>query len=213
MAQCCDCGSKTFDGASRGFRRVLIAVIVINAGMFLTELTSSLMARSQALQADALDFLGDTLTYGLTLFVIGRPLAWRASAALVKGASLAVLALAVLAVSLYRLVAGAAPEAHIMGVVGTLALLANLAAALLLYRYRDGEANVRSVWLCSRNDAINNAAVIAAAAGVAVTGSPWPDLLVAAAMATLFLYTSLQIIRGARGELRQAPAAPLSTPT
>lgn len=210
MGHGCGCGSKTFDGASRGYRRVLMAVIAINAVMFITELTSSLLAQSQALQADALDFLGDTLTYGLTLFVIGRPLAWRAGAAMVKGVSLALLALAVVAFSLYRVATGGAPDAGVMGAVGVLALAANLLAALLLYRFRNGDANVRSVWLCSRNDAINNLAVIGAALGVAATGTPWPDLAVAVAMAALFMHSALEIIRGARGELRELRTATVS---
>ncbi|QNT69627.1 cation transporter [Defluviicoccus vanus] len=210
MAQGCGCASKAFDGASTGYRRVLIAVIAINAAMFITELTSSFIAQSQALQADALDFLGDTLTYGVTLAVIGLPLAWRATAALAKGVSLAVLALVVLGFSLYRFVVQGSPEASVIGAVGLLALLANLIAALLLFRFRNGDANVRSVWLCSRNDAINNLAVIAAAAGVAITGTAWPDLAVALVMAALFMSSSLQIIRSARRELRPGLETPES---
>lgn len=211
MGQGCGCASTVFDGASTGYRRVLIVVIAINAAMFITELTSSFIAQSQALQADALDFLGDTLTYGVTLAVIGLPLAWRATAALAKGVSLAVLALVVLGFSLYRFVVQGAPEASVMGAVGLLALLANLIAALLLFRFRNGDANVRSVWLCSRNDAINNLSVIAAAAGVAITGTAWPDLAVAVAMAALFMSSSLQIIRSARRELRPGLETPEST--
>lgn len=212
MGHGCGCGQATFDGASNAYRRVLFAVIAINAAMFIAEMTSSLLAQSQALQADALDFLGDTLTYGVTLLVIGRPLALRASAALVKGVSLAVLALAVLIFSGYRVFVAGTPQAEVMGVVGALALAANLLAALLLYRFRNGDANVRSVWLCSRNDAINNLAVIGAAVGVAVTGTPWPDLAVAVAMAALFMNSSVQIIRSARAELRHGHPIPASTP-
>lgn len=201
----CGCGSGVvFDGLSARYRRILWAVIVINAVMFVVEMTAGQLAGSQALKADALDFLGDTLTYSITLLVIGRPLRVRASAAMAKGASLAVMGVWVLATTFYQAFILGVPDEVVMGAVGIAACIANVVSALLLMRYRNGDANVRSVWLCSRNDAIGNLAVVAAAGGVMVMGSAWPDLIVAAFMAALFLYSSAGIMRQAAGELRQA---------
>jgi Co/Zn/Cd efflux system component len=203
-AYCCEQGGQRFEGASPRFRRVLWLVIVLNAGMFLAEVIAGALAGSMALQADALDFIADAATYGLTLAMIGRPLAWRASAALFKGTSLAVMGSFVLAATLYRVFVMGAPEPMVMGVVGVMALAVNIGSALMLYRFRDGDANVRSVWLCSRNDAIGNVAVLLAALAVAWTGTAWPDLAVAAGMAALFLWSSFQIVRQARAELGEA---------
>jgi Co/Zn/Cd efflux system component len=194
----------TFEGLSPGFKRALWAVIFINAAMFAVEMTAGVLAQSQALKADALDFLGDTTTYAISLAVIGAPLAWRARAALFKGLSLALLGLWVLATTGYSVLILELPRAETMGIVGFLALAANLISVLLLLRYRNGDANVRSVWLCSRNDAIGNVAVIAAASGVWITASAWPDLIVAGIMASLFLWSSFQIVRQSLGELRHA---------
>lgn len=196
----CHC-STTFTGISADYRRVLWLIISLNAGMFLIEAVTGVMAGSMALQADALDFLGDTVTYTLTLWVIGRPLRWRALAALIKGCSLAAMGLWVMGSTLYRLLLLNQPNEWVMGTVGLLAFAVNLTSALLLLRYRDGDANVRSVWLCSRNDAIGNLAVVLAAAGVFATQTPWPDLLVAAIMASLFLHSALLIIRQSLAEL------------
>jgi Co/Zn/Cd efflux system component len=193
-----------FDGVSRGFKLALWAVIVINAVMFGVEMTAGVVAESQALKADALDFLGDTATYGISLAVIGAPLAWRARAALVKGLSLAAMGLWVLGLTAYNVLALDPPRAETMGIVGFLALAANVTSVGLLLRYRNGDANVRSVWLCSRNDAIGNVAVIVAASGVWATASAWPDLIVAAIMASLFLWSSVRILQQSRGELRHA---------
>lgn len=181
-----------------------MAVVAINATMFLVELLGGRLAGSRALEADALDFLGDSLTYGLTLWAVGRSDRTRAGAALLKGASLSAMALWVLGSTLWSVFVLGTPRAGLMGGVGFLALAANLASVLLLLRWREGDANVRSVWLCSRNDAIGNLAVIVAAGAVAATGSAWPDLLVAAAMAGLFLHSSIRILRRARSELRDA---------
>lgn len=201
----CGCaGNPVFDGVDARYRAVLWTVIAINGVMFVVEMIAGHMAASQALQADALDFLGDTLTYGLSLAVIGMAAAVRARAALFKGISLSLMGLWVLGSTLWRVFVIGVPEAEIMGVIGVLALAANLASVFLLMRYKDGDANVRSVWLCSRNDAIGNIAVVAAAAGVWGTSSGWPDLAVAALMATLFLYSSAQIIRQSIAELRGA---------
>jgi len=197
---CCD-QAQEFDGLSPAYRRALVAVIAINAIMFLVEMIAGLAASSQALQADALDFLADTATYGLSLFVIGKPLRWRASAALLKGISLSAMGLWVLGSTAYHVLVLDLPRAEIMGAVAFAALAANLASVLLLLRYRNGDSNVRSVWLCSCNDAIGNLAVLGAAAAVWATGSAWPDLVVAGLMAGLFLHASIRIIRQARGEL------------
>ena len=197
----CGCSHDTpFDGVSTAYKRVLLIVIAINATMFVVEMTSGVMARSMALKADALDFLGDSLTYALSLAVIGLSLRARATAALIKGASLAAMAALVLGASLYRVVWTAQPDEVVMSTVGLLAFLANLAAALLLMRWRDGDSNVRSVWLCSRNDAIGNVGVIGAGLLVGLTASPWPDLVVAVALAALFLSSSVGILRQARAE-------------
>jgi Co/Zn/Cd efflux system component len=204
MAACgCDDGLR-FDGVSASFRRVLWLVIGINLIMFVVEMGASVLSQSMALRADALDFLGDTFTYSLTLLAIGHSLRWRASAALFKGISLAAMGAWVLGATIYRVFVLGVPDEFIMGGVALAAFTANVTSALLLLRYRDGDANVRSVWLCSRNDAIGNVAVMAAAGGVYLSHSVWPDLLVAALMATLFFHSSLLIIQQALGELRLA---------
>ncbi len=203
MSGGCGCGAR-FDGMSDAYRRALGIVIVINAAMFCIEMTAGLLAGSQALKADALDFFADTLTYAMSLAVIGRPLRVRATAALLKGLSLAVVGLWVLGTTAYRVLVLGVPDAPVMGAVGLLALVANLTSVLVLLRYRDGDANVRSVWLCSRNDVIGNLAVILAAGAVAVTGAGWPDLLVAAFLAGLFSWSALHIIRHAVEERRAA---------
>ena len=201
-ASCCRQEHK-FDGMSPVYMRVLWVVIAINATMFCIEMAAGVMAGSQALQADALDFLGDTLTYGLSLYVIGKSLRARTAAALFKGVTLALMGLWVFGDTLYAVLVLGVPRAEIMGLVGFLALAANLASVLLLLRFRNGEANVRSVWLCSRNDAIGNVAVILAASGVWASGTAWPDLAVAAAMAGLFLWSATLIILQAVREYRQ----------
>ena len=203
---CCSC-APTFDGSSVAYRRVLWIVIALNAAMFMVEVAAGYLARSQALQADALDFLGDAATYALTLLVIGRPAAWRSNAALFKGVSLGALALWVAGSTLWRVIMGGVPDAVTMSAVGALALAVNVGAALLLFRFRNGDANVRSAWLCSRNDAIGNVAVMLAAAGVWASGSSWPDLVVAFAMSALFLHSATRIVRQASGELRHVRAA------
>ena len=199
MGSCCGHNAK-FDGISDDYKRRLWIVIFLNAFMFVVEMGAGHLARSQALQADALDFLGDAVTYGVSLAVIGASLRIRTNAALVKGFSLLLMGLWVFGSTFYRVFFVAMPEAEIMGVIGFLALLTNLASVLLLVRYKDGDANVRSVWLCSRNDAIGNVAVMIAALGVWGTATGWPDLVVATVMAGLFLSSSAQIIRQALDE-------------
>jgi len=197
------CGHHgNFEGLSADYKRRLWAVIALNATMFAVEMTAGQVAGSKALQADALDFFGDALTYGISLAVIGRSLRVRSTAALAKGLSLLVMGLWVFGSTLYQVFVVGVPQAQIMGVVGFLALLTNLASVLLLVRYKDGDANVRSVWLCSRNDAIGNIAVMAAALGVWGTATGWPDLAVAGIMAALFLSSAFQIITQALTERR-----------
>ena len=205
MTGCCGQDAQ-FDGVSAAYKRRLWMVIAINAAMFVVEMTAGQAAQSQALKADALDFLGDALTYGLSLAVIGMAVRVRATAALFKGLSLMLMGLWVLGSTLYRVVYLGVPEAGIMGSIGFLALAANVASVLLLMAYKDGDANVRSVWLCSRNDAIGNVAVMLAALGVWGTATGWPDLIVAATMAALFVSSSIQIIRQSLQERRSNPA-------
>lgn len=205
MAGCCGHNAK-FEGLSADYKRRLWLVIALNAIMFIVEMTAGHVAKSQALQADALDFLGDSLTYGISLAVIGASIQVRTNAALAKGVSLLMMGLWVFGSTVYRIFYVGVPEAQIMGVIGLLALLTNLASVLLLVRYKDGDANVRSVWLCSRNDAIGNVAVMFAALGVWGTSSGWPDLLVAMIMAGLFLSSAFQIMRQALAERRESVA-------
>jgi len=202
LAACGCSGNPQFDGLDPTYKRILWVVIFINAAMFLVEMSAGKLAGSQALQADALDFLGDSLTYGLSLAVIGMSLKARSAAALLKGVSLLLMGLWVFGSTIYQVLILGVPKAEIMGAIGFLALAANLASVLLLMRYKDGDANVRSVWLCSRNDAIGNVAVMMASVAVWFTVSAWPDLLVAVVMAGLFLRSSQLILVQAWNEYR-----------
>jgi Co/Zn/Cd efflux system component len=206
-AGCCGHQAK-FDGLSADYRRRLWAVIAINGAMFAVEMAAGALAGSQALKADALDFAADATTYGLSLAVIGASPVVRARAAMLKGLSLFVMALWVLGLTTYNTLVLGVPTAEVMGAVGFLALAANVASVLILVRYKDGDANVRSVWLCSRNDAIGNVAVMFAAFAVWGTASAWPDLIVAAIMAGLFLVSAFQILRQSFAEQRGDPVAP-----
>ena len=201
MAGCCGHNAQ-FDGVSKDYKRRLWLVIALNAIMFAVEMTAGHMAKSQALQADALDFFSDALTYGVSLAVIGASVKVRTMAALGKGISLLLMGVWVFGSTIYRVMYLGVPEAEIMGVVGFMALATNLASVALLVKYKDGDANVRSVWLCSRNDAIGNVAVMFAALGVWGSGSGWPDVIVAGIMATLFLSSAFQIIKQALAERR-----------
>lgn len=183
-----------FDGLTPEYRRALWIVIAINAVMFAVEIGAGSWAGSQALKADALDFLADSVTYGLSLAVLGMPLILRANVALFKGVSLLAMGLWVFGSTLWQVFVLGLPQAGVMSVVGFMALAANVASVLILLRFRDGDANVRSVWLCSRNDAIGNVAVIGAAGAVALTQTAWPDLIVAGLMAGLFLSSARLIL-------------------
>lgn len=208
MASCChESSCATDDAPDPRFRRALWIVLAINATMFAVEIISGLFAHSVSLQADALDFFGDSANYLLTLMVLSMSMRWRSGAALVKGVTMGLFGLWVVGQAGWNYYFGTLPGAFVMGSVGFVALSANLVSAVLLYAFRSGTANMRSVWLCSRNDAIGNIAVMLAAGGVFSLGSAWPDLLVALVMAGLALSSSLLIIRQAMGELRRSAMA------
>lgn len=183
------------------YRRILWIALVVNAAMFLVELAGSAASGSTALAADAIDFAGDAANYGLSLAAIAAGAVWASRTALLKGFGMATFGIGVLALCAWRVWSGVPPEPLTMGIIGTLALAANLWVAWLLYAYREGDANMRSVWLCTRNDAISNLAVLVAAAGVFGTGTVWPDVAVAALMASLALSSAVSVIRSARAEL------------
>jgi Co/Zn/Cd efflux system component len=180
---------------------VLWIALVANVAMFLVEVVAAAWSGSSALAADAADFLGDSANYALSLGALAMGGAWISRVAMLKGAAMLTYGIAVLAYALWRAWLGVAPEPITMGVVGTAALLVNLGVAALLYRFRDGDANMRSVWLCTRNDVIANLAVLVAAAGVFGTGTVWPDVAVAAILAALGLSSGRIVIRHARAEL------------
>lgn len=196
-------------------RRVLWIALIVNAGMFLVELLAGNHARSSAIQADALDFLADSANYAISLFVIAASVPSRATAALVKGASMGLFGTWVLGHTAYRIIEGTVPTAGVMGMVGVLALIANLGVLVLLLAFRRGDSNMRSVWICTRNDVLGNTAVLVAAGAVAATNSLWPDVAVAFAMAALGLSGAWQIVSQARGELnraRQTGSSPAKNP-
>jgi Co/Zn/Cd efflux system component len=213
MAGCCHddhCTAGRTALNSPPWRRALWIALAVNAAMFLAEMAAGLAAGSASLQADALDFLGDSANYAISLGVAGLALDWRARAALLKGATLLLLGLWVLGSTAWHAIAGTLPSAPVMAGVAIAALLANGAVALLLYRFRGGDANMRSVWICSRNDAIGNAAVLLAAAGVFGSGSGWPDIIVAVVIAALGISGGWQICRQALGELQRPDRVPLA---
>ena len=203
---CHDHGCDTKPVVDTRYRKVLWVALVVNAAMFLVEIAGGVGASSVSLLADAIDFLGDAANYGVSLFVLSLAAVWRSRTAMVKGITMGAYGLVVLGLTAFNIVQGAKPEAAAMGAIGLLALAANVGVALLLYRYRDGDANMRSVWLCTRNDAIGNIAIMVAALGVFGTGSGWPDYLVAAIMGVLGLTAAISVIRQARAELAQGAA-------
>jgi Co/Zn/Cd efflux system component len=204
MNTCCasdDCHAPAPDP---GYRRILWIALTLNGAMFLIEAGASLIAGSVSLQADALDFLGDAGNYGVSLFVLNLALRWRARAAMGKGIVMGVFGLWVAGNTLFHAVAGEVPRFDLMSGIGLLALTVNMTVALLLFRHRTGDSNRMSVWLCTRNDAIANVAVILAGIAVWLTGTHWPDIAVAAVIAALGLSGAWRVIRSARGELRHA---------
>jgi Co/Zn/Cd efflux system component len=205
-AHCCGHGHD-HGAASPVYRRILWAALAVNLAMFAVEIGAGLAAQSASLLADSLDFLGDAANYGIALFVLGMALQWRARAALIKAASMGIFGLWVAVTTIQHALAGTVPEAPVMGAVGALALAANLGVAVLLYRWRDGDSNMRSVWICTRNDAIGNLAVLLAAVGVFGSGAGWPDYVVAAIMSGLALTGAVQVTRQALSELAHTRSA------
>jgi Co/Zn/Cd efflux system component len=209
MAGCCHNDHCSQETSAKGlnsptWRRALWVAFIVNGAMFGGEIIAGVASGSASLQADALDFLGDASNYAISLGVAGLGLTWRARAALFKGWGLLLLGLWVIGSTAWHAYFGTLPKAEVMGVVGLLALVGNASVALMLYRFRTGDSNMRSVWICSRNDAIGNIAVMAAAAGVFGTGTGWPDVIVATIMASLSISGGWQIVRQARGELRSS---------
>ena len=202
---CCDhCQTSDPERGNPSYRRALWIVLAINAGMFLVEIGAGLAAGSASLQADALDFLGDAANYGISLLVVGMALRYRAIAAFAKGVSMGAFGLWVIATVVWHLVQGTLPSAVMMGAVGFAALTANAISFGILWFYRTGDANMRSAWICTRNDVLGNLAVLLAALGVFGTGTGWPDILVAATMAALALQGASTVLRQSLGEMRQA---------
>src|SRR3954452_5940212 len=205
MDECCCTPPPLNLGGSKkddAYRRVLWLVLAINAAMFAVEVVAGLAARSAALQADALDFLGDAANYAISLLVVGMVLPYRDSAALANGATMAAFGLWVIGTVVWHSLHGTLPNAFTMGTVGIAALIANATSFALLWTYRHGDANMRSAWICTRNDVLGNIAVLLAAAGGFGTGTGWPDVIVAAIMAALAIQGSALVIRQAVGELR-----------
>jgi Co/Zn/Cd efflux system component len=203
MSACCNSGcSAEKPPVDAKYRRILWIALFVNAGMFAVELFGGWRADSVSLMADAVDFFGDAANYGVSLFVLGMAPIWRSRTALIKGVTMGVYGIFVLGAVLWNLISGTVPEAATMGKIGFLAFAANVLVAILLFAYRDGDANMRSVWLCSRNDAIANIAVMAAALGVFGTGAGWPDIVVASVMGMLALTAARTVIIQARGELK-----------
>jgi Co/Zn/Cd efflux system component len=212
MADCC-CTSPPLNldihkGNAAKYRRVLWAVLSINGMMFVIEVGAGLVSGSASLQADALDFLGDAINYGISLFVVGMALRYRASAALAKAATMGTFGLWVVGAAVWHAVYGTLPSAFAMGAVGSIALLANAVTFGLLWVHRHGDANMRSAWICTRNDVLGNVAVLFAALGVFGTRTGWPDVIVAAIMATLALQGAATVAKQALGELRQPLGMP-----
>jgi Co/Zn/Cd efflux system component len=200
MKDCCEIGGEI----PARQRRVLQVVLGINLAMFLAELVAGLLAHSTALLADSVDMLGDAIVYGFSLYVVARGAAWQARAALLKGGIMAAFGLGVLVEVAFKVARRLVPAAEVMGGVGVLALGANLVCLVLLWRRRGDDINMRSSWLCSRNDVVANAGVLLAAGGVALTGSAWPDIAIGLVIAAMFSNSAVDVIRAARRELRPA---------
>jgi Co/Zn/Cd efflux system component len=207
MSSCCSNTSCNATVTPR-YRKALWLALIINAVMFSVEIVGGWQSGSVSLLADAVDFAGDAANYGISLTVLAMGLAWRARAALLKGLTMAGFGVFVFGRTFWVAFSGITPEPITMGAIGLLALLANGLVALMLYAFRDGDANMRSVWLCSRNDAIGNVAVMLAAVGVFGTGQGWPDFVVAAIMAGLGLSSGVSVIRQASQELKQGAESP-----
>ena len=203
----CSCSAPEPKSPAPGFRRVLWLALWINLGMFLVEGLASLFSGSVSLMADAIDFFGDSANYVLSLTVLSMGMLWRGRAAMVKGITMAVFGLLVWGRAIWVLQKDMTPEPMTMGLVGFMALVANVGVAAMLFRFRSGDSDMRSVWLCSRNDAIGNVAVMIAALGVFGTGTAWPDLVVAAIMGTLAITAGVSVVRHARSDIAEAGAS------
>jgi cation diffusion facilitator family transporter len=202
MDSCCETKADEISALRGQHKTVLVVVLVINVILLVIEAAAGLLANSTALLADSLDMLGDSLVYGFSLYVLWRSAAWKAKAALLKGSIMAVFGLGVLLEVIYKTISDLVPSAETMGIIGTLVLLGNGICFLLLYRYRSDDLNMRSTWLCSRNDIIANLSVLIAAIGVKVFDASWPDILVGAAIAALFLKSAFTVLRESVRELR-----------
>ena len=200
---CCDAINDEHGWDCR-YRQILWVILFINAGMFFVEMASGIYSGSQSLMADALDFFGDAANYAISIYVLNKSTSTRARASLIKGYTLGAFGLWIVGSITYKALVTGLPQAEVMGIVGFLALVANVVSAALLYKYRSGDSNRESVWICSRNDAIGNIAVMLAAGGVFLTGTKWPDLLVAGIIASLALSGARRIIISARKELKEA---------
>jgi cation diffusion facilitator family transporter len=203
MDACCETKADEISVLRGKHKNVLTTVLVINAFLFVVEAAAGLLANSTALLADSLDMLGDSLVYGFSLYVLWRSAAWKAKAALLEGAIMAVFGIGVLFEAVYKMLAGVVPIAETMGIIGSLVLVGNGICFLLLSRHRSDDLNMRSTWLCSRNDIIANLSVLVAAAGVTIFNSGWPDILIGAAIAALFLKSALTILAESFVELRK----------
>jgi len=202
MVACNNCSVATKDQSQNPvFRKVLWVALLVNLLMFFVDHIGD----SMSLQADALDFFGDAANYAISLFVLGMALHLRARASVVKGLTMGLFGLWVIGAALYRIFIGSEPEPMIMGFIALTALVANMSVAIMLYRFREGDSNMQSIWLCSRNDAIGNVAVLIAAVGVTATASRWPDLIVALIIATLSLSAAYTILKLAFQEMRVIP--------
>jgi len=202
MDACCEQKAEEIKTLRGEHKKVLIVVLVINAVLFVVEAGAGLLAHSTALLADSLDMLGDSLVYGFSLYVLWRSAEWRATAAVLKGIVMAAFGVGVLAEAVYKITAAGVPVAETMGIVGLLVLLGNGICFLLLFRHRSDDLNMRSTWLCSRNDIIANLSVLVAAIGVKAFNASWPDILVGAAIAALFLRSAFSVLRESFFELR-----------
>jgi len=208
MDSCCETKVEELSTLRGQHKTVLIIVLLINAALFVVEAAAGLLGNSTALLADSLDMLGDSLIYAFSLYVLSRSAAWKAKAALLKGAVMAVFGVGVLLEVIYKTISGILPSAETMGFIGTLVLLGNGICFLLLYRHRSDDLNMRSTWLCSRNDIIANAGVLIAAFGVYVTQSVWPDVLIGGAIAVLFLKSAIAVLTESFIEFKRSKPIP-----
>jgi cation diffusion facilitator family transporter len=211
MDDCCAAKTGELVGLRAEHKKTLVLVLVINAALFVVEAIAGILANSTALLADSLDMFGDAVVYGFSLYVLGRSTEWKAKAALAKGAIMALFGLGVLFEVIHKILSGVVPIAETMGVIGTLVLIGNGICFLLLFRHRSDDLNMRSTWLCSRNDIIANLAVLVAAGGVAIFDTAWPDILVGAAIAALFLKSALTVLSESFSELRSLRSQPTTS--